>query len=192
MKELQVKELVDRLARHQSWLKGDKQHGAQLCLGEVIIRDVDFSGVDLRGGQWWWCHFVGCQFHVCRMGKSDMVNCVFESCDFDHADLTESRVDKCSFNGCGLAFSAWEGCQVTKSKFMRADGWRSYWRRANIKDCSFYTAQMAHSDWRESIVQRCSFAFASIAFSDWRQSRQVQIKWSGCRMEGIRTVDVHL
>ena len=120
-KTLYPEEIKEICARHTLWIL-DAEGGTRANFSGCIIKDADFTGVDLSSANFERAQFSNCNFENACMMVADMRRAVFENCNFTNATAEEVHAEKAIFDKCN---------------FTQADFIESHFNEARFKDCVF-------------------------------------------------------
>lgn len=111
MKRLNTKETQSRLYQHHLWLEGKWSEG-QADFSGCNLKDIDFTGEDLR--------------HI------NFSNCNLSQCDFLFCDLRGVN-----FQGANLSYADLSHCDLRNADFTGAKIRCTNFRRSNVAGCKF-------------------------------------------------------
>jgi uncharacterized protein YjbI with pentapeptide repeats len=113
-------------------------------LGEYVLKDIDFSGADIRGAHFKGTKFVNCIFDGTCLASARQWRVQFENCRFVRTDFSNA-----TFGADGALYA---GCIFDRAIFTRTS-----FIRPEFVDCAFLTCRLKGADFNMSQFVRCRF-----------------------------------
>lgn len=217
MQDLDLGELMRRVALHDEWIRSDDQRGERLSLHNVKI-----SGALVRQR---------------TLARAEFVNVVWTNSDLGRANLGSSSLERVQFHGCDLSEAMLDGCKIAELTirqcsaravefdsstiydlaieggdtccivFLRAllvrakmpgiDLSNSTFRRAIIEDCDLHGSDLKNVDLSRASIKRTDMRSCNTEGCIWERTWLDDVQISGARgapkeFTAVRTANVSL
>lgn len=110
---------------------------SERLLEGVILNNVDFRALDLKGRHFQRITFFKCKFFGSQLENAMFIDCRLKRTDFSAANLNESEFQKCALDDCNFAGSFFTDSAVNDCKFSTCDLSDSRFRRTNVYNSIF-------------------------------------------------------
>jgi uncharacterized protein YjbI with pentapeptide repeats len=106
-------------------------------LSGVILNNIDFRALDLKGRRFERITFFKCNFFGSQLEDAIFIECRLKRTDFSAGNLNESEFQKCVLDSCNFAGSFFTDSAVIDCKFSSCDLSNSRFRRSNVYNTVF-------------------------------------------------------
>jgi uncharacterized protein YjbI with pentapeptide repeats len=159
-------ELKKMVSAHQKYITSEGREGCDIDLAGYIIKDFDFSGLDLNG--------VSARISV-------FIRCKFNDCDLYRAYFNGSELVDVDFSDAVLVKTELHRVKAKNTHFDRAKLGRAEFIRCTLTDVSFRNADLHSAIICDSELVRTCFDGANVEGAAIDDNKEEETSWGNLK-----------
>ena len=132
--------IEDLLAAHRLWKDSHGKEGQFPSFNDMILREMDVSGVDMMEAQFHDSRLEHCRFVGANVSSSIIMQTVADDCDFSQAELVKAQIAGSKFCGCRF-----EATNLTRAFFLETDLRDTLFTGANLRGAAFVNCDLRNA-----------------------------------------------